>query len=298
MILHKSDWIGPNSQRLFYTYLTHSESELFVWFIMSRFILSSTAIIVIFNLWTSFELINYWNLYTVQIKWKKHLRRHVYILFRLTFHLFIYLMLLYNQSLAVLTSLTLPSVVCFFHSVHFSLSLSIHPSMHDDRRASDCRNVKRTFYIDRNVLVEGRMCKISVTDLLEVWTLWRSSPMWRSTNKSVHMHSVYRAQRETNTVKTSPWDYILIKMAQGFTQKLIKFEYEKKAARSDMWMGKKTLFGKKLLISNPVSNTVACLWFDLNPLICIIIEKCHALVLITHCTSGQKWSCFIIKREE
>jgi len=48
-------------------------------------------------------------------------------------------------------------------------------------------------------------------------------------------------------------------MAQGLTQKLIKFEYEKKAAHGDMCMEKKNLFGKKLLISNPVSNTVACL---------------------------------------
>lgn len=88
-------------------------------------------------------------------------------------------------------------------------------------------------------------------------------------------------------------------MAQGLTQKLIKFEYEKKkAAHGDMCMEKKNLFGKKLLISNPVSNIVACLWFDLYPLICIIIEKCHVLLLITHCTSGQKWSFCIIKRDK
>ncbi len=44
-------------------------------------------------------------------------------------------------------------------------------------------------------------------------------------------------------------------MAEVFTQKLIKFEYEKKAARGDVCMEKKNLFGKKLLISSPVSNS-------------------------------------------
>lgn len=72
-----------------------------------------------------FNAINYSNIFTVQINTYVDMD----ILFLLTFHLFVYLILLYNQSLAVLTSLSLPSVVLF-------LSLSIHPCMMTEDRAA------------------------------------------------------------------------------------------------------------------------------------------------------------------
>lgn len=78
-----------------------------------------------------FNAINYSNIFTVQMNTYVDMD----ILFLLTFHLFVYLILLYNQSLAVLTSLSLPSVVLFLSFCSF-LSLSIHPCMTTEDRAA------------------------------------------------------------------------------------------------------------------------------------------------------------------